>query len=61
MTGFTITCNNCGNKITTGDDYQAKNDAISLYADVRQYGRTNEYIEKMLWCENCGNNTEFED
>lgn len=60
MAGFTITCNNCGNKIVTGDDYKSKNDKISLYADVPKYGTMNEYIEKVLWCENCDNSTEFD-
>lgn len=61
MAGFTISCNNCGTKIITGDDYKAKNDKISLFTDIQQYGTLNEYTEKILWCENCDNNTEFED
>ncbi len=61
MGGFTIKCNNCGNELVTGSEVNAKNDKISLYTDVRQYGTMNEYIEKVLWCENCDNNTEFED
>lgn len=61
MAGFTIVCNDCGNKISTGDDYRAKNERISLFSEVRRYGTAEEYIEKTLWCENCGNNTEFEE
>ncbi|MDF1510697.1 hypothetical protein PZE06_21410 [Robertmurraya sp. DFI.2.37] len=61
MAGFTIRCNNCGNEIITGDDYKRKNDKISLYGDIRQYGTMNEYIEQILWCERCDNNTEFDD
>jgi hypothetical protein len=59
MAGFTISCNNCGNKIVTGDDYKAKNDKISLFAELRQFGTINEYVENTLWCENCDNSTEF--
>ncbi|WP_217269812.1 hypothetical protein [Neobacillus endophyticus] len=48
-------------QIITGDDYKAKNDVISLYSDIRNSGTVHEYIDKQLWCENCGNYTEFED
>lgn len=61
MAGLIIICSNCGNEIRTGDDYKAKNDKISIYTDVRQYGTMNEYIERILWCENCDNSTEFDD
>ena len=61
MAGFTITCNDCGNKIIVGDDYKSKNDKISLYTNIQRYGTLNEYVEKNMWCEKCDNNTEFSD
>lgn len=61
MAGFTIRCNNCGNKIKTGDDYKRKNDKISLYISIQQHQTINEYLDIALWCENCDNNTVFED
>jgi len=61
VAGFTISCNNCGNKIVTGDDYKANNDKISLNSNVRQYGTISQYVETFLWCETCENSTDFED
>lgn len=61
MAGFTISCNNCGNEIVTGDDYKRKNERISLYAELNSYRNMSEWIEVTLWCESCDNSTEFED
>lgn len=52
MAGFTISCNNCGTKIITGDDFKSMNDKVSIF-------KSNEGF--FMWCETCENNTEFED
>ena len=59
MSGFTIRCNNCGNNVTTGDDYNAKTNSITLHSTIQSYGSIKEFVENVLWCELCDNSTDF--
>lgn len=55
MAGFTICCDNCGVEIKAIEDFKAITDKISFYVNEQR-----EYINVMLWCENCDNTAEFD-
>lgn len=60
MAGFTIICNNCGNKIVTGDDFEAINGKIDVELGENYIIEDDETFPfTFLFCWKCSNNTNF--
>jgi hypothetical protein len=57
MAGFTIRCNDCGNEIITGNDYEAVNGKIDVELG-RKYEDEEPYT--FIFCWKCTNSTIFE-